>query len=443
MSKEYGQKHEPKMTQQKSNEQRARASEIPKVTHVTEKKKLNREETVTKEKDGNEKKMRIEVTIGKESERKVKSKENSKLHENERKDENRDKEKHKNDKTIHKKSSEVHENERKDENRDKEKPKNDKTIHKKSSEVHENERKDENRDKEKHKNDKTIHKKSSEVHENERKDENRDKEKPKNDKTIHKKSSEVHENERKDENRDKEKPKNDKTIHKKSSEVHENERKDENGEKNESKIGKESENMRNKSTENKSEKTTSQNLNGDSDDEFEVPEEEAVEWFAKNWSHNVFYNLSRGVTTLHYKGSTRPVERHETHQPLSNIAYKQFTILQEIQESRINLIVGGQEFKTSKVTLLSDPDSLLGMLFRRSCPMRPVNGNTYIFDRNPKYFGYILDFLRNGGHIDLMILPGEKSELLALLTEARYFMVKGLEKIILDRCQVEFNSRLY
>ena len=38
--------------------------------------------------------------------------------------------------------------------------------------------------------------------------------------------------------------------------------------------------------------------------------------------------------------------------------------------------------------------------------MRPVNGNTYTFDRNPKYFEYILDYLRNGSHINLMVLPG-------------------------------------
>ena len=134
----------------------------------------------------------------------------------------------------------------------------------------------------------------------------------------------------------------------------------------------------------------------------------------KNWSHNAFYNLSRGITTLRYIGSTRTPERKESHMPITNIAYKQYSILQEIQESPINLIIVGKEFRTSKVTLVSDLDSLLGMLFRRPCPMRPVNGNTYIFDRDPKYFGHILDYLRNGGHIDLMVIPVDKRELLAL-----------------------------
>ena len=33
------------------------------------------------------------------------------------------------------------------------------------------------------------------------------------------------------------------------------------------------------------------------DSDFEVPEADVCEWFAKNWSHNVFYNLPRGITT--------------------------------------------------------------------------------------------------------------------------------------------------
>ena len=41
-----------------------------------------------------------------------------------------------------------------------------------------------------------------------------------------------------------------------------------------------------------------------------------------------------------------PTERRESHYPITNIAYKQNTILQVIQESTINLIVGGKEFKT-------------------------------------------------------------------------------------------------
>ena len=75
--------------------------------------------------------------------------------------------------------------------------------------------------------------------------------------------------------------------------------------------------------------------------------------------------------------------------------------------------------------------------------MRPINGDTYNFDRNPRYFEFLLDYLRNGGHLDLMVLPREKGALLALLAEARFFMLFGLEKFFLDRCQLEFNSRQY
>ena len=179
------------------------------------------------------------------------------------------------------------------------------------------------------------------------------------------------------------------------------------------------------------------------EDEFSAPDESMRSWFERNWSSNIYYNLTREFTSLRYKASTKPYERKDDHRPMTNIGYKQYTTLQEIQESPVNLDIGGQIFPTSRITLQADPDSLLAILFRRSCPMRPIAGNGYRFDRNPVYFSYILDYLRNGGHLVLMILPGEKSALLALLTESRFFCLKGLEEIILDRLELEFKSRIF
>ena len=196
----------------------------------------------------------------------------------------------------------------------------------------------------------------------------------------------------------------------------------------------------NEKVDSKSENDDNINNEGDIQDEFAYLNETAVQWLERNWNDNTFYNISRLFTTLRYRGSTRPYERNASPRPMTNVAFKTFTNLQRIQESPILLEIGGQVFQTSKLTLLADPNSLLGMLFRKTCPMRP-SGNTYKFDRDPTHFRYILNYLRNGGHLDKMTLPQEKKHLLELITEVRYFCLKGMEEIVLDRLELETGSR--
>ena len=196
----------------------------------------------------------------------------------------------------------------------------------------------------------------------------------------------------------------------------------------------------NEKVDSKSENDDNINNEGEIQDEFAYLNETAVQWLERNWNDNTFYNISRLFTTLRYRGSTRPYERNASPRPMTNVAFKTFTNLQQIQESPILLEIGGQVFQTSKLTLLADPNSLLGMLFRKTCPMRP-SGNTYKFDRDPTHFRYILNYLRNGGHLDKMTLPQEKKDLLELITEVRYFCLKGMEEIVLDRLELETGSR--
>ena len=198
--------------------------------------------------------------------------------------------------------------------------------------------------------------------------------------------------------------------------------------------------IQNEKVDSKSENDDNINNEGDIQDEFAYLNETAVQWLERNWNDNTFYNISRLFTTLRYRGSTRPYERNASPRPMTNVAFKTFTNLQRIQESPILLEIGGQVFQTSKLTLLADPNSLLGMLFRKTCPMRP-SGNTYKFDRDPTHFRYILNYLRNGGHLDKMTLPQEKKDLLELITEVRYFCLKGMEEIVLDRLELETGSR--
>ena len=73
------------------------------------------------------------------------------------------------------------------------------------------------------------------------------------------------------------------------------------------------------------------------------------------------------------------------------------------------------------------------------CPMRPHEGS-YTFDRDSTHFRYILYYLRNGAHLEAMMLPHEKKYLLELLVEARFYELWGLEDIILQRLKQVTNS---
>ena len=49
-----------------------------------------------------------------------------------------------------------------------------------------------------------------------------------------------------------------------------------------------------------------------------------------------------------------------------------------------------------------------------------------LIDRNGQYFGYILNFLRDG----TVALPDSRRELMELLQEAKYFLVQDLVKLV-------------
>ena len=85
-------------------------------------------------------------------------------------------------------------------------------------------------------------------------------------------------------------------------------------------------------------------------------------------------------------------------------------------ESVIDLDVGGTRFRTTKTTLLSDPDSMLAKMFDPEASLAPsvkIDG-AYFIDRDPVYFRTVLNFLRSG-YLD------EDCDVPALLTEASFF----------------------
>ena len=78
------------------------------------------------------------------------------------------------------------------------------------------------------------------------------------------------------------------------------------------------------------------------------------------------------------------------------------------------------------------------MLFRKGCPFRPSTSygrHAYFFDRDSAHFRFILNYLRNGAMVKEGSLPRERRYLLKMLTEARYYRLRGLEEAILARLE--------
>ena len=65
-------------------------------------------------------------------------------------------------------------------------------------------------------------------------------------------------------------------------------------------------------------------------------------------------------------------------------------------EDVVTLNVGGTKFTTSVETLCADADSMLAAMFSGRHALRPADDGSLFIDRDPKHFGLVLNFLRDG-----------------------------------------------
>jgi hypothetical protein len=119
-------------------------------------------------------------------------------------------------------------------------------------------------------------------------------------------------------------------------------------------------------------------------------------------------------------------------EPMDSVVHSMLTSCQEIQEERLIFNIGGTHFQTSKVVMRADPTSLFSLMLLPKSPFRP--NSTYFFDRDPAHFRIILNYLRNGAHIEIAVLPKEQRYLYEILQEAKYYKLLGLQTLCVRDC---------
>eukprot|EP01113_Clastostelium_recurvatum_P022588 TRINITY_DN26_c0_g1_i2.p2 TRINITY_DN26_c0_g1~~TRINITY_DN26_c0_g1_i2.p2 ORF type:complete len:133 (-),score=39.87 TRINITY_DN26_c0_g1_i2:141-539(-) len=102
-------------------------------------------------------------------------------------------------------------------------------------------------------------------------------------------------------------------------------------------------------------------------------------------------------------------------------------MVRNFQQS-IVLNVGGQRFRTSLDTLLSDPRSCFAATFGGRVPPTPQADGSYFIDRDGTHFRHILNYLRTHE----LILPRKITKDPALMKEfkreAEYYQIEGITK---------------
>nr|XP_022336851.1 uncharacterized protein LOC111133067 [Crassostrea virginica] len=107
-------------------------------------------------------------------------------------------------------------------------------------------------------------------------------------------------------------------------------------------------------------------------------------------------------------------------------------LIAEIQKNRLLLNIGGKKFETSAPTLKNEPEGLLAEMISKDSDVAPYKAEgltTYLLDRSPRFFDFVLDYLRDPLNF-VKILPSNKQVLRQLHVEATYYRLTGLVEIL-------------
>ena len=96
----------------------------------------------------------------------------------------------------------------------------------------------------------------------------------------------------------------------------------------------------------------------------------------------------------------------------------------------VHLNVGGMLFITTRSTLVKDPETFFFPMCQENWDLSSTKDETgaYLIDRDPKYFGTILNYLRHGK----LVLDKDISEE-GVLEEAEFFNIKPLIELLKNK----------
>eukprot|EP00057_Strongylocentrotus_purpuratus_P005689 XP_003731554.1 PREDICTED: uncharacterized protein LOC576395 [Strongylocentrotus purpuratus] len=99
----------------------------------------------------------------------------------------------------------------------------------------------------------------------------------------------------------------------------------------------------------------------------------------------------------------------------------------------VGLNVGGKIYQTSRNTLTKYPISFFSLLLEGTIPSKRDDQGNYLIDRDGEIFRHVLNFLRSG---ELLTLPEGFKEYELLESEADFFLLDELKKVIQNRMSV-------
>ncbi|XP_063400908.1 uncharacterized protein LOC134685257 [Mytilus trossulus] len=111
--------------------------------------------------------------------------------------------------------------------------------------------------------------------------------------------------------------------------------------------------------------------------------------------------------------------------------------LNEAQQRRITLNIGGTKFESCAQTLQNDPSSLLSRMLAPDSPFQPYIQEplpSYFLDRDPRHFVHILNYLRSNCSSELSTFPRNIIHLRELQKESSFYKLEHLGTLLENRC---------
>nr|XP_054770368.1 BTB/POZ domain-containing protein KCTD21-like [Lytechinus pictus] len=103
------------------------------------------------------------------------------------------------------------------------------------------------------------------------------------------------------------------------------------------------------------------------------------------------------------------------------------------RDNYVGLNVGGKIFKTSRTTLLADPDSFFSGLLDGAIPSAIDDQGNYLIDQDGEVFRHVLNFMR----YNELVLPEGFKEYGVLKRQADFFQLESLKSSIERPMQVD------